>query len=270
MDEIINTGLLKEDSLSARIYFSLLAEPKTQSQLSREIYEGKVQLDNISKNIKDLMDSGYVEKLGRFSGKGQNYNQIYYQSTLKPLLEYITNKVKWRKKTSKSSKKENISSNDINFLKVLFNSNWFKRFYSQEYLNSDLEASGKSNKRYCSCPIRLLARLIEEFFVITEMFGNHNFLLTKENEKIIDFDKFILSNQQIISDAKKKLIKKVVNNAKENLGNYPKTNSTIDFYFKDFGVLYLPYNLSKKLSSIGRVPLTVAIAFDNALKYNHL
>jgi len=270
MDEIITTGLLKEGSLSARIYFSLLAEPKTQSQLSREIYDGKVQLDNINKNIKDLINEGYIEKLDKLFGKGQNYNQNYYQSTLKPLLEYITNKVKWRKKTSKSTKKEEITSADLDYLKLLFNSNWFKRFYSQGYLSLDLEASGKSNKRYCSCPIRLLARLIEEMFVIAEMFGNHDFILLNKNDKIDNFDSFILSNQNRIDNTKRKIIKKVIDDAKDNLGSYPRTDSTIDYYFKDYGVLFLPFDLSKKLSSIGRVPLTVAIAFDNALKYRGL
>ncbi|MFA5020405.1 MAG: hypothetical protein WC533_04900 [Candidatus Pacearchaeota archaeon] len=270
MDEIITKGLLKEGSLSARIYFLLLNDPITQSELSRLIYGGKVQLDNIKKNLDDLENEGYVKKLDREFGAGKNYNQIKYTSTLKPLIDFIINSVTSRKNTSKSTKKEEITKEDIDFMNKFFNSKWFKRFYSQEYMNVDLECSGKINNRFCSCPIRFLARLIEEVFVITESFGHFKFLFNKQELDIEDFDKFIIENQLSISETDKKRIKRIVKWAKSYLGSYDGTNKTIDLYFYNYGILFLPYSLSKKLSSIGRVPLTVSIAFTDALKREFL
>lgn len=266
MHEQVHEGLMKEDSLSARIYFLLLNKPLTQTELSKKIYSGKVQLANIKKNIEDLEKEGFVERLPREIGAGKNYNQLYYISTLKPFENFVVEAVKWRKDTSKSNKKEELTEKDRKFLRSFLSSEWFKRFYSQEYLAVDLECEGKKDNRFCSCPIRFLARLLEEIFVITQMFGNFKFLFNYEELSMESFDSFIKSNQNRISEQSQKTIKRVVKLAKEGLGNYPGTNKTIDFYFEDYGVLYLPYSLAKKLSSIGRVPLTVAVHFNAALK----
>ena len=34
---------------------------------------------------------------------------------------------------------------------------------------------------------------------------------------------------------------------------------------QDYFILFIPYNLAEKLSSMGRVPLTVVLAFNNAI-----
>jgi len=268
MNEEIHTGLMKEGSISAKIYFLLLDKPLTQSEISKRLYSGKIQLSNIKKNLDDLEREDYVKQIGREMGKGKNYNRIYYKSTLKPLIEFVKKQVDYRSKSSKSKRKGKISSKEIKFLEFFLNSKWFKRFYSQQYLNLDLECEGKINKRGCSCPIRFFARLIEEMFVITENFGVYNFSLNKDNLNIVDFDSFIEVEKKKLSEYDKLLIKKVIKVAKECLGNYTKTNSTLDFYFKDYGVLFLPYSLSKKLSTLGRIPLTVSNAFSVALEEN--
>lgn len=266
MNEEIHRGLMKEGSLSARIYFLLLDKPLTQSDISKRVYNGKVQLTNIKKNIEDLEKEGYVKQVGREVGKGKNYNRLYYKSTLKPLMEFIRGQVEYRSKTSKSKRKGEITSNEITFLEIFLISDWFRRFYSQKYMNLDLECDGKPNNRYCSCPIRFFARLLEEMFVITENFGVYDFSLNKETLNISDFDEFIFEKKKQISETEKKLIKKIVRTAKHCLGNYDKTNGTLDFYFNNYGVLFLPYSLSKKLSTLGRIPLTVSNAFCTALE----
>ncbi|MEK6856027.1 MAG: hypothetical protein AABX66_02610 [Nanoarchaeota archaeon] len=266
MNEIINSGLMKEGSLSAKIYFLLLNKSLTQTEISKNIYSGKVQLDNIKKNLDDLEKVGFVKKNPRDYGIGENYNRIFYSATFKPLEDFMIKQVKWRKKASKSKKKELLTKNDLNFIKLFLNSQWFKRFYSQKFMNLDLECEGKINRRFCSCPIRFMARLLEEIFVISETFGNYHILFNKEEITITNFDKFISDNSFRIEDHHKRIIEKIVQSAKEGLGDYDRTNSTIDFYFHDYGVLFLPHSLSRKLSSIGRVPLTVAIYFNSAIR----
>lgn len=268
MNEIIRSGLMKEGSLSARIYFLLLNKPLTQSEISKLIYSGKVQLANIKKNIEDLERGGFIKNIGRVVGIGKNYNQIYYTATPKPILEFIKKQVKFRSKTSKSKNKGEINREEIKFLNIFLTSDWFRKFYSQEYLNLDLECEGKLNNRSCSCPIRFFARLLEEIFVINEDLGNYNLTFNKENVRINSFDKFILYNKSKITVNNRLKIKKIVKIAKKVLGNYPNTNKIIDFYFRDYGVLFLPYTLSKKLSTLGRIPLTVSNAFNIALEEN--
>ncbi len=266
MNEIINKGLMKEESLSARIYFLLLDEPLTQTEISKELYLGKVQLSNIKKNLDDLEKENYVKKIGREIGEGKNYNKIYYQSTLKPIIDFIKVQTAFRSKTSKSKRKEKINNSEIRFLEDFLISNWFKRFYSQHYLNLDLECEGKINKRSCSCPIRFFARLLEEIFVITENFGIYNYSLNKDYLDIKNFDEFIQLNRDNVPSSYKDLVERVIKIAKEVLGNYDETNKILDFYFKDYGVLFLPYSLSKKLSTLGRIPLTVSNVFNYALE----
>jgi len=268
MNEEIHEGLMKEGSLSARIYFLLLDKPLTQSDISKKLYSGRVQLSNIKKNINDLEKESYVKQIGREIGMGKNYNRIYYQSMLKPLIEFVKKQVCYRTKTSKSRNKENISYKELKFLEMFLTSKWFRRFYSQRYLNLDLECEGKLNQRSCSCPIKFFARLLEEMFVITENFGIYDFSFNKDNLNINDFDKFIEKEKNNFSRSDRLLIGRVVKLAKEFLGNYDKTNNTINFYFKDYGVLFLPYSLSKKLSTLGRIPLTVSNAFSMALEDN--
>jgi len=266
MNEIITQGLMKEGSLSAKIYFLFLAKPVTQTDISKILYSGKTQLANIKKNIEKLEKNGYIVSTGRKAGKGENYNRIYYQSTLKPLMEFIELQVKYRKKSSKSKNKKILTKEEKLFLEIFLKSNWFKRFYSQTYLNLDLECEGKRNNRICSCPIRFFARLLEEIFAITESFGYYGINFNK-SIAMDDFDEYLKENVKSIDSKKRKVIKKVVKYAKEGLGNYQETNKTLDFYFYNLGVLFLPFELSKKLSTLGRIPLTVSNAFNDSLNY---
>lgn len=265
MNYTINTGLLKEESLSAKIYF-LLFQPKTQSELSKILYSGKIQLANIRKNLEELEKEGYVKNIGREKGKGKNFNQIYYKSTFKPLFEFITKEVNCRIKSSKSTKKEGINEKDFKFLEDFLNSNWFSYFYSQEYLQYNKECMKIGNQILCSRPIRFFAFLLEEIFVIRQVFERLRFLFEDKKIKYLDFDNHVKEKLKIITPNRRKIINNVLKSAKKYLGNYDSTNKVMDIYFRNYGILAIPYDSAKKMSSLGRIPLTIFNCFNMGIE----
>lgn len=256
----ISKGLMREGSLSARIYFLLLKKPLTQTDISKKVYNGRVMLANIRKNLEYLEKENFVERIGRKAGKGNNFNKIYYRANLNPFLDFVNSRVDLRKRTSKSRYKQSLTQDEEKFLINFFNSEWFKRFYSQEFLDIDLECEGPAGKRECSCPIRFLARVVEEIFAISECFHaykiNFNEMLDIDN-----FDVLIKEKHKEIDREKKDFVERVIKRAKKHLGNYGRSNKRIDFYFNKMGALFLPLELSKKLSKIGRIPATIENTF---------
>jgi len=266
MNYNVEEGLLKEGSLSAKIYFLLLI-PKTKSEVSRIIYNGKIQLSNISKNIEDLEKAGFVHNEGRRLGSGKNFNQIYYKSNLKPIINMIKERSGERKSSSKSKNRKELTEEEIIFIEDFLTSKWFSQFYEQDYLRDDLECEKVGETYLCSVPVRFFAFLLEEIFVIRQTMQQVRSLFEKEIIEHTNFDDYIIRRQKTLDETAKRMIKNIFNNAKTGyLGNYASTNRTIDKYLKDYGVLFLPYELSTKLSALGRVPLTIAIAFNNAIE----
>ena len=94
------------------------------------------------------------------------------------------------------------------------------------------------------------------------------FIKFKINEEDIfkseDFDKYVEEHKSNIDQNTKSSIDKAIKRAKKNLGSYGDTSKAIDYYLRDYALLLIPYGLAEKLSTIGRVPLTVFLAFKNA------
>lgn len=271
----IEEGLMKDNSLSAKIYFLALKRNISQTELSKIIY-GKetVQLSNINKAIQKLLEKNYIKEIF-FTNKekeelGINKISKMYKSTYKPILEYIESSVRERKETSPSLHKEELTDQDKQVLDLIFNSKWFSKFYKEEFLITQKgEVRRAENKEiYSHCPIRFFAFFLEEFFVISRLLkGIVNQNVT--NEEIINthsFDRFLEENKNKITDEELKEIKKVNSIAVKSLGHYDKEKTDFDYYTEDIGILLIPKSLAEKLQSIGRVPLTVAIHFELAIK----
>ena len=103
-------GLLKNGSLTAKIYFLLLKSPLTVSELSKIIYNGKVQLAHINRIIDKLSKEGYIEEyvLSREEKIKLNFDTRtrHWKANYKPLIDYAQKAVTERKKDSPSTKKE--------------------------------------------------------------------------------------------------------------------------------------------------------------------
>jgi len=270
----VSDGLMKENSLSARIYFLLLKREMGASEVSKIIYnDEKVQLSNILKAIEKLTAKGYVKELPLTNlekeQRGIDKRIKLYKSTYLPLLEYIGPKVLERKKASPDLHKEEVTEEDIKVLELIFKSQWFSKFYTEGFLKTQHgEISVAQNKEiYSHCPIRFFAFMLEELFDIS-------FLLSRitdfnpTNKQIIeigDFDKFIELNKNKIKKETLDKVKKINAKAVTGLGHY-KEKTGFHYYTEDEGILLIPAPLAKKLQSIGRVPLTVHIFFNNAIE----
>lgn len=273
MDYNIETGLLKENSLNAKIYFLLLKRELSVSEISKVIYRNnKVQLSNILKAIEKLTKEGYVVEVLLSNlekeKRGMDKKTKPYKSTYKPLLEFIEKKVKYRVNTS-HAKKEVLTSKDKQVLELIFKSRWFSKFYSEEFLLTQIgEINKAENGEILShCPIRFFAFFLEELFEIAFLLKQLTSSKVSDQDIINsnDFDKFIEDNKDKFN---KKIIQKLhkINSvAVKHLGYY-KEKSAFDYYTEDIGILFIPINLAQKLQSIGRVPLTVADYFQYAIK----
>jgi len=264
-------GLMKNGSLTAKVYFLLLKSPLTVSELSRIIYNGKVQLAHINRIIDKLSKAGYIREhhLSREEKREQSIDlrTRYWKADYKPLIEYTEKAVSDRKKDSPSTKKEELTENDKKIFNLILNSKWFSKFYEDEFLRTQKGEINIHNKVILSdTPIRFFAFMLEELFSIRMTL--QRFIKFKINEEDIfkseDFDKYVEEHKSNIDQNTKSSIDKAIKRAKKNLGSYGDTSKAIDYYLRDYALLLIPYGLAEKLSTIGRVPLTVFLAFKNA------
>jgi hypothetical protein len=267
-------GLLKNGSLSARIYFLLLKKPSTVSELSKIIYNGKVQLANIIRVVNALKEGVYIEEylLSRDEKIKLNFDTrtIYWKANYRPIIDYAQEVVGYRKKGSPSIKKEDLTEDDKKILSLILNSKWFSRFYEDNFLRTQQgEVIIYNNNIFSDTPIRFFAFILEELFSIRMTL--QKFIKFKSDEKnllqINDFDKYVEVKKSLIDEETKNAITKVIKMAKRSLGNYSETNISIDYFLRDYYILLIPYKLAEKLSTIGRVALTVYLHFNSAIDY---
>jgi len=262
---------LKNGSLTSKVYFLLLKRPLTVSEISKLVYNGKVQLAHINKIIDLLEKEGYIED-HFLSREERRENKIdlrcrYWKANYKPLIEYAKYAINMRKKDSPSSAKENLLDDELKIFESILESKWFFSFYDDAFLETQHGEVVLHNKVILSdCPIRFLAFMLEELFSIRLTLQKFiDFDIVYDNPKI-SFDDFCEKNNDIFSENTKDRINIALKKAKKYLGDYKSTNIAIDYYMKNYYILFIPYKLSEKLSSIGRVPLTVFLAFNDAIK----
>lgn len=252
---------LEEGSAAAKIYFLLLRQPLTVSQISKEIYNGKVQLAHINRVIDTLEQKKYIERVEftrqELREKTIDLRNKFWKATHTPIVEFCAAQIEQRNKGSPTSKRETLNKEEIAVLEALFSSNWFKGFYEDKFLMTSPDTQN---------PIRYFAFLLEEMFTIRIALNKFvKFTQIPNSELAKGFDEATQKHLSLVDESTKKRIVKAVNLAKRSLGNYEITNLKIDYYLRDYRLLFLPTTLAYKLDAIGRVPLTVAIHFHGAV-----
>jgi hypothetical protein len=268
-------GELKTGSLASRIYFLLLQKPRTVSELSQILYSGKIQLSNIIRIIDKLEKIDYIEKFDKprheIREEGGDIRKKYWKASYKPILDYAEFAVKERKKGSPSPDREDLTKEDRKLLQLILESKWFSKFYDGTFLETQW---GEVNERtdtgeyISSVPIKFFAFMLEELFSIRiamrpvlKKYGTVEDIL-----KVGSFDEYVRMNQSKLSDEEKERIDYTASVAKKSLGNYPRTNMSIDYYIKDYGFVFIPDDFALKLISIGRVALTIFLHFQAAAR----
>ncbi len=266
-------GILKDGSVVSKVYFLLLQKPRTVSDLSKEIYGGKVQLSNINRAIDQLVGSNYIEQVRKdrmeMRDTGDDLRKKYWKANFKPFMEFMQESLKNRASTQHSTKKE-LTESELKAVGLILDSKWFSRFFEKKHLEcfrGEIDYAADGSLEYVA-PIRYLAFLVEQLGAISNRLTS-----TLNESEICTIDEIIQSNDfdGLIALKTKKLnkktvekIEKIVSIATKNLGNYSRTRTEIDYSVNGFGILCIPPSLSLKLTSIGRIPLTVFLYFNQA------
>ncbi|MDE1830679.1 MAG: hypothetical protein KGI25_10200, partial [Thaumarchaeota archaeon] len=130
----------------------------------------------------------------------------------------------------------------------------------------------------CPDPLKSLSYLLEELCAIRMTYSfykdfSHDMSSIKTtNEEIIkagDWDKFIEQKSTLLNEDTKDIIVKILKIGKKNLGEdmYESVRVQFDIMFGNYGLLFIPLELADKLQTVGRVPLTVFLCFENAVEY---
>ncbi len=265
--------ILKNNSLTSSVYFLLLKKPSTITELSKIFYNGKIQLGHLNKIIKLLIKHNYIEEkpsLKKYNSlKNIDLRNKYLKATFKPIIDY--SKIAIIDRNQKSIlPREKLSENEITIYESILNSNWFNKFFEDNFLRTQhLEQYGEvyslHNIILSACPIRFFAFMLEVLFSIRVSLQRIISPKIKEYDGKESFDNFIKKNKKNIDLELVKNLDTVKKRAKKYLGNYQNTNTAIDYYFREYAIIFIPLEFSKKLYSIGRVPTTVFSNFIRAV-----
>jgi len=261
----------RPNSLASKIYFLLLTNHMTVSDLSRIIYDGKVQLTQIVRVIDKLSKLGYIKEytISREERRerGIDLRKKYWKANYSSLIVHSTERLASRIKESKPKSSDIFSDEELRAFKIILESKWFSRFFNKDYLELDMEVDIKKGDHLLSSnPLQFFSLLAEEIGAIKiELSPVLPFNPScSEIIEISDFDRYCEINR--IDEKLEKKINLIIKKAKRRLGNYNSTNKKIDIMMENYNLLFIPIDLAMKISKIGRIPLTVFLAFKSAVE----
>lgn len=266
----VREEILKSGTIAGQIYFLVLGIPRTVSEISKYLYDGKVQLTHINRIISKLESEGFIEQIFLTSEERRNkkldLRAKFWRAKTDLLVDYCESRINsrlWKKKIS--DKTNDLTKEEKSILKKIFDSNWFSTFFRNEYLEHDIDINIR-NGEYLrpSDPFQFLGFTIEDIGAVS-FFVNRKTGITIHNEDLLkakEFDKFIEKNKNIITDSIKSKINTTMKHSKKYLGNYEDTNFKLDYMIRGYGIFFIPNGLAYKLTRVGRIPLTLSLSLQ--------
>lgn len=259
--DITNPG-----TITGQVFFLLLGIPRTVSELSKCLYNGKVQLTHINRVIDKLESNGHIEQVQLTREERRNkkidLRAKYWKAKTDILVDYCDTRINSRITDKKNSDHKNdISEIEKKALKIIFDSDWFSSFFKNEYLINDIDIDIREGE--ClrpSDPFHFLGFTIEEIGAISFFINIKIGLIIKPEDivKAKDFDKFVKNNIDLMTKGGKNTISKTIKNSKRQLGNYKETNLKLDYMIEGYNIFFIPNELASKLTRVGRIPLTLS------------
>ena len=266
-------NVLRPNSLASKIYFLLLTNHMTVSDLSRIIYDGKVQLTQIVRVIDKLSKLGYIKEytISREERRerGIDLRKKYWKANYSSLIVHSTERLASRIKESKPKSSDIFSDEELRAFEIILESKWFSHFFNKDYLELDREVDIKKGDHLLSSnPLQFFSFLAEEIGAIKIALSpvlpfNPS---CSEIIEISDFDRYCEIHRIGIDEKLEKKINLIIKKAKRRLGNYNSTNKKIDIMMENYNLLFIPIDLAMKIFRIGRIPLTVFLAFESAVE----
>lgn len=266
----ISEEVFKSGSIAGQIYFLLLGIPRTVSEISKYLYNGKVQLTHINRIIDKLEREGHIEEVSLTRevrrNKKLDLRAKFWKAKTDLLVDYCERRINSRLDKKKiSDTTEDLNKLEKTALKKIFDSKWFSKFFENDYLRHDIDINIREGDYLRpSNPFQFLGFTIEDIgavsFFVNRKTGLH--ILIDDLLKTKNFDEFIHKNINIITPYIRKKIIATISQSKNYLGNYEDTNSKLDYMIQDFGIFFIPNNLAYKLTRVGRIPLTLSLSLQ--------
>ena len=275
------------------VYFFLLQEPRTSRDLSKLIYNGKIQVGHINEVISKFLRLGIVEQVAYSKEElrqlGKSPVSRCYRATFLPFIRKC--ELALMERNEKSTMMRKFTVEDKEALKKILESDWFKPFFSQEYLlyevGREVEQYKKNKTLLISpTPLTYLGFIIPYLGAIRFEFQSVSHILRESTVREINyaksFDEVIEKNERWIrqNEKTKKFVDCVF--TFENDGNklnesihagllveeglfYKSFLSTTRAAFKNYGVLAIPASLADKFTCVDWNPLSVMLAYGNTI-----
>lgn len=266
----IATEIIKPGTISGQVYFLMMGIPRTVSEISKYLYGGKVQLTHINRVIDKLESAGLIEQvvLSRNEAKERNFDlrAKFWKAKPGALVDYCESRINsrlWKKKIS--DKTDDLTDKEKKALNMIFESNWFSKFFKNEFLEHDIDINIRNGKYLRPHdPFQFLGFTIEDMGAVS-FFVNRKTGIRIDTEDLLkskNFDKFIVDNKNKITESVKSKIIAVMKRSKKYLGNYVDTNFKLDYMIDDYGIFFIPNELAYKLTRVGRIPLTLSLSLQ--------
>ncbi len=275
---------LTKNSMESLVYL-VFFKPRMQIEGVRLIYgKPKPNIQPIIRARKYLYNAGYIE----ISNDPQDLRNIVLKSKPEPFINYVIDKLKKRSVSAKRKlEKYYLTEDEKRILFLILDSNWFRNtFFSKSYILSHYNREfnkDKNGKLFVTSAFVYLAYTIERICVLSYIFKSFFKDLVPNNDDIISFnsfDTFIKYWARLKFNKKlRSFLDKILPEAELRLGYSinpfsrklpPKKIRKELLYEKvlrhDNVALCFPFELSKKLMSIGRVPMTEHIVFSQILE----
>jgi hypothetical protein len=254
--------IFKKDMTLSTLFVSFYS-PKTQSEAAEWIYNKNSSLVNQKPIIRarERLDELRFLELNQSL---KNLKRIELISKVDPVVEYIKQCFENRKKTSKRPWLYELKDEDMHFLRLFLNSDWFrKNCFNRKFVEEEFHRFGilPINKEYPSNKITIfdgLKYIFYTFFHITTITYGVGIVLGDsfpESKDFLKFNKFEDFMENWSEKMDKIISQKKMNHVIENI--YPENESEQEFnkltLTKPYPALCIPLNIAILLCYVIRL-----------------
>lgn len=272
VQEIIK--MLSYQELPIKMYGLLFLKPRTVTDLSLTIYGKKRQLSQINRVKKKFHDYGiitdYIIPKQELMKMHLDPRLYFWKATSLPLIYYWDETLKARKEQAKKPNSNyTLNQQDKEILELLLSSDWFKSILNSKYDLKEPQTKTSLQNRFFLNVLDNITTVIGEIGAISLAYHvnktltnkpSHNYIISKGN-----FDTFIKGAHGRLNANSKAKIQVTLDKALQHLG-VKRRPWIADYYkliLKDSAPVFIPFSLSKKLASLGRIETTLMVAFEN-------